>query len=70
MAAPEPQFGSGRRGCVFINGLDLSKFFNSFTIGRTKGVIPAPTFRSKAIRKVDDLPDATASGDAFWDPQK
>ncbi len=70
MAAPEPQFVSGRQGCVFINGLDLSKFFSSFEFGQTKDTIEANTFRSESKRKLDGLPDSTASGEGFWDPQK
>lgn len=70
MAAPEPQFVSGRKGCVYINGLDLSKFFNSFEFGQVKGTFEANTFRSESKRKLDDLPDSSSSGEGFWDPQK
>ena len=70
MAAPTPEFLSGRRGCVFINGLDLSEFFNSFEFGQTKGTIEANTFRSRSKRFVDDLPDSSVAGETFWDPQK
>jgi len=69
MAAPTPAFVSGRAGCVFIDGFDLSAFFQSFEFGQTKATIEANTFRSTAKRFVDDLPDSSISGEGFWDPQ-
>jgi hypothetical protein len=60
---------SGRLMCTYINGFNLSVFFQDVAFGRTKETIDATTARSRAKRFVDGLPDSAISGTGLWDGQ-